>query len=278
MSLTIEKTIDLTTYEENTEPRVVAQLSIIHEAQDGEIVQYYIHPDSYNEGDKASNAIGVYNDTTKVYDYINYDELKWGVPKRRITSQRIDNLVVKAFPNIGAIAAYKLAYRNISRVIAPVNYRKTKYQAPTFTYAVNSDNTITFTITPPEKVTYNAYRIIMALDEKQIEHVTYDTTYTAPQAICSGTYLIYIIGYVNEGEITSYESDAVEVTLKGQYETWPNITPGAEIYNKAQIDAMFSKINNVLISKNAGKVITIGTSGEAIASDITFDVWEGGAY
>lgn len=250
MALDFEKTINLTEYEDNPEPRVVAQLSIIHEALDGEIVQYYIHPESKNEGDKASNAIGVYNNTTQKYDYTNYDALKWGMPSKRITSQKIDRLVLKAFPNIGAIASYKLAYRNISRIIAPVNYRKTHYKAPTFTYVVNTDNTITFTITPPTDVTYSAYRIVMALDNKQIEHVTYDTVYTAPQAICSGTYTIYVIGYVNEGEVTSYESIAVKVALKGQYETWPSITPGAEMYNKAQIDAMFGEIGTLLDKLN----------------------------
>ena len=44
MSLVIERIIDLTAYENNPEPKLVSQLSIIHESSDGELVQYYIKP------------------------------------------------------------------------------------------------------------------------------------------------------------------------------------------------------------------------------------------
>ena len=42
MALDIEKVIDLTAYAGNPAPKVVSQLSIIHESSDGELVQYYI--------------------------------------------------------------------------------------------------------------------------------------------------------------------------------------------------------------------------------------------
>lgn len=41
MALTIENTIDLTACAGNPAPKVVSQLSIIHESSDGELVQYY---------------------------------------------------------------------------------------------------------------------------------------------------------------------------------------------------------------------------------------------
>ena len=40
MALDIEKVIDLTAYAGNPAPKVVSQLSIIHESSDGELVQY----------------------------------------------------------------------------------------------------------------------------------------------------------------------------------------------------------------------------------------------
>ena len=238
MALTFDKTIDLTTYEHNPAPKVVKQLSIIHESADGELVQYYIDPNNKTEGDKATFAIGVYDKDTQTYSYHDYDEVIWNKPKKRITSQKIDRLVLKAFPNVGAIASYKLAYRNISRIIVPVNHRATKYEAPTLKAVINADNTVTFTFTPPKNITYQCYRVILSMGIRQLEYVSYETTLTIPQVLCTGTYDIYCIGYVNEGEITSFESNIITLSLTGIYSEWPNVSPGAETYSKAEIDTL----------------------------------------
>ena len=52
MALDIEKVIDLTAYAGNPAPKVVSQLSIIHESSDGELVQYYIETVNHSQGDK----------------------------------------------------------------------------------------------------------------------------------------------------------------------------------------------------------------------------------
>ena len=215
MAISFEKVINLTTYEGNTAPKVVEQLSIVHEATKGELVQYYIDPKSKSEGDKNTYAIGVYDVKTKEYTYVNYDEVIWNKPKKRITSQKIDRLVLKAFPNVGAIASYKLAYHNISRIIVPVNHRTTKYEAPTLKAVVNANNTITFIFTPPKNITYQCYRVILSMGIRQLEYVSYETTLTIPQVLCTGTYDIYCIGYINEGEITSFESNIITLSLIG---------------------------------------------------------------
>lgn len=238
MSLVIDKTINLTTYEHNPEPKVVKQLSIIHESADGELIQYYIDPNNKTEGDKATFAIGVYNKDTQTYSYHDYDKLLWNRPKKRITSQKIDRLVLKAFPNVGAIASYKLAYHNISRIIVPVNHRTTKYEAPTLKAVINADNTVTFTFTPSKNITYQCYRVILSMGIRQLEYVSYETILTIPQVLCTGTYDIYCIGYVNEGEITSFESNIITLSLTGIYSEWPNVSPGAETYSKAEIDTL----------------------------------------
>ena len=238
MRIQIEKQINLTTYAGNTTPKVVEQLAIIHEATDGEFVQYYIDPKSKSEGDKNTYAIGVYDRKAKEYTYVDYDEVIWNKPKKRITSQKIDRLVLKAFPNVGAIASYKLAYHNISRIIVPVNYRATKYEAPTLKAVVNANNTITFTFTPPKNITYQCYRVILSMGIRQLEYVSYETTLTIPQVLCTGTYDIYCIGYVNEGEITSFESNIITLSLTGIYTEWPKVSPGAETYSKAEIDTL----------------------------------------
>ena len=67
MALTIENTIDLTAYAGNPAPKVVSQLSIIHESSDGELVQYYIQPRNQTQGDKNTYAIGVFDKETRSY-------------------------------------------------------------------------------------------------------------------------------------------------------------------------------------------------------------------
>lgn len=238
MALNFENIIDLTNYQGNPNPKIVSQLTIIHEVTEGEIVQYYIDQDTYTEGDKNTYAIGVYDGKAKEYTYVDYDEVIWNKPKKRITSQKIDRLVLKAFPNVGAIASYKLAYHNISRIIVPVNHRTTKYEAPTLKAVVNADNTVTFTFTPPKNITYQCYRVILSMGIRQLEYVSYETTLTISQVLCTGTYDVYCIGYVNEGEIISFESNLITLSLTGIYSEWPKVSPGAETYSKAEIDAL----------------------------------------
>ena len=82
MILSFEKEIDLTAYEHNPEPKVVQQLSIAHEAFNGDITQYYINEDSFSEGDKASNAIGIPHknpDNTIYYTYTDYERADPGI-------------------------------------------------------------------------------------------------------------------------------------------------------------------------------------------------------
>lgn len=241
MLLTFDKQINLTEYEDNPSPKVVAQLGIIHESQDGDLTQYYINIDNHSEGDKATNALGIPVEVEPEegekhieYEYTDYDKIKWGDPKARITRRRIDRLGVVAFPNVGAIAHYKLAYQNLSKIVAPVNYKVKKTKAPTLKAEVNADGSVTFTLIPPakddnENITYMCYRIVMILDHNRLEYITYTTELTIDKPLVTGTYTIYAIGYVNEGEIVSDDSNVLEMYLQGEYSSWPAVTPGSEI-------------------------------------------------
>jgi len=239
MVLTFDKQINLTTYADNPDPKVVSQLSIVHEAFDGEIVQYYIDKLQFSEADKASTALSEkhlregsseYDEDPEVYyTYTDYDTLIWKAPKARITRQRIDRLGLKAFPGVGAIAHYKLAYQNISKVVAPVNKRTQLQRAPELSATVNGDNSVTFTISVPDTAPdYKFYRLVCQLDWNRLEYVTCERSITIPQVPTSGTYLCYCIGYVDEGQVHSYDSNALELQLIGQYPTWPVVTPGSE--------------------------------------------------
>lgn len=231
MALTIEKKIDLTAYENNPAPKVVDQLAIIHEANDGEIVQYYLS--SHKQGDKNSHAIGIpVEDSNGLkYRYDDYDQITWGAPGHRIIqTKRLDRLGVKAFPNIGAIAFYRLAYRNISRIVAPVNRKQTRTTAPALTGIKNLDNsTVTFTITPPtgdDAPKYKCYRIVMQNGDFGESHITYETTFTTPKPRISGNYECYAIGYETEGQFCSEDSNSLFFDLVGDDDSYESANKG----------------------------------------------------
>lgn len=220
MSLIIERIIDLTAYEHNPAPKVVSQLSIIHESSDGELVQYYILPVNQTQGDKNTYAIGVYDKDTRSYTYSDYPDVVWGEPDQRICGNRIERLGVKAFPAIGAIAFYKLMHRKITRIVAPVNKKSKKQEAPTLAAEVNPDGTVSFTITPPEKPQYACYRIVMQSGINMEEYVTYDLDLTVPAPHISGEYRCYAVGYGDEGQLLSKDSNVIVLTLTGKSETF----------------------------------------------------------
>lgn len=272
MQLSFDTAINLTEYANNPAPKNTDQLAIVHEAFDGEIVQYYIAKDSKQAGDKSSTALSVYHEKTNTlpayYTYVSYPSLIWSTRKgSRITRQRITRLGIKAFPNIGSIAHYKLAYRNISKVMAPVNYSKAKYKAPVLEVEVLA-NTIQFTITPPNEdntapedlITYQCYRVNMQWGPFTLEYVSYEEVFKVPKPETTGTYSCWCVGYVNEGEATSHESNVVDIFIQGTRPDWPDVTPGSEdIY----IKQMYFDQEGYIVGKL--------TNGGTVKSDNPFD-------
>jgi len=272
MQLSFDMAINLTEYANNPAPKNVDQLSIVHEAQNGEIVQYYITKDTKQAGDKSSTALSMYHEKTKTdpayYTFVTYPTLVWKTLKgSRITRQRITRLGIKAFPNVGSIAFYKLAYRNVSKVMAPVNYSNAKYKAPILEAEVLS-STIQFTITPPsvddsdpaDLIEYQCYRVSMQWGPFTLEYVSYEEVFRVPKPDTTGTYSCYCVGYVNEGEVTSRESNVVDIYVEGTRPDWPDVTPGSEdIYiNKLQFDS-------------DGYLVGTLTNGATVKSDNPYD-------
>jgi len=237
MALTIENMIDLTASESNPEPKIVSQLSIIHESRDGELVQYYIRPGSQTQGDKNTHAIGVYDKETQSYSYRDYPDVVWGTQGQRICGNRIERLGVKAFPGMGAFAFYKLMHRKITRIVIPVNREKQQNAAPTLEAAVHSDGTITFAITPPEKPEYACYRIVMSYGIYTEEYVTYDLELTVPASHISGDYSCWAVGYGEEGQLYSKESNLILLTLIGQSQSYER-----PYYMKSEIQGLAARI------------------------------------
>ena len=282
MSLVFETTINLTQDTHNSPPPLVEQLSIIHEARDGELVQYYINSSTKAEGDKNTYGVGipVYNEYNQIdhYDYIEYTDAYWAPEASRITKQAIDRLGTKAFPNIGAIAFYKLAYRNISRILAPVNYISDRSPAPTITYTISQDaRSITVTLADPidpytgkPSVEYAAFRIILAINERSVERVTYEKTITISNLPVTGDYLLYAIGYINEGEICSHNTVEQIVHLVGQYSSWPVVTPS----NSANTTHTMTRgLNSVNLMSSNNSINSVGTSPSEYAIEIAASEW-----
>ena len=253
MAFHFEKIIDLTSYAKNPPPSHVRSLSIVHESSDGEIVQYYINEQTHTEEDKESHAIGVYDKETKQWNYHDYDTLEWDTPKQRIAGNRIERLGVKAFPDVGAIAFYKLAYRDISRIVAPVNPKSGKTDAPILEGSQNEDGTIAFKITQPEQAAYKCYRIILQDGAFSNDYITYDLEITVPCPKVTGTYECFAIGYPEEGAYCSRDSNVVTISVTGQQETFEEPFYSKEsisslqarvekTYTKEEVDAMIQKL------------------------------------
>lgn len=237
MALEIERIIDLTACEHNPEPKLVSQLSIIHEASGGELVQYYIQPRNQTQGDKSTHAASVYDKETQSYSYTDYPDAEWSGPGQRVCGNRIERLGVKAFPTIGAIAFYKLMHRKITRIAAPVNRRSEKQTEPALSAVVNLDGSVTFTIAPPDEPEYECYRIVMACNHYTEEYITYDLTLTAPAPRISGEYRCYAVGYGEEGQLLSRDSDVLILDLAGRSEHFER-----PYYMKSEVKSLEDRI------------------------------------
>ena len=244
MALTIEKEIDLTASAANPDPKAVKALSIIHEANYGELVQYYIDAEDDTLADKNTHAIGVYDEETREYTYHNYEDAVWESPKQRICGNRVERFGVKAFPNVGAIAFYKLAFRNISRIVAPVNKKQKKIGIPVLSARINQDNTVTFTITPPldddGKEFLKCYRIVMRCQEFGEDHITYDLEVTVDQPQVSGTYECYVYGYPTEGQERSKDSNTLFLELTGKSDSYE-----PPYYTKSAVKELIQRIEQL---------------------------------
>ena len=111
-------------------------------------------------------------------------------------------------------------HRKITRIVAPVNRKSKKQEAPTLDAQVNPDDTVTFTITPPDKPKYACYRIVMQYDIYIEEYVTYDLELTVPAPHITGEYRCYAVGYGDEGQLLSKDSNVITLSLIGKSATF----------------------------------------------------------
>lgn len=214
-ALNFEKQINLTEYMGNPNPTLVQSLMIGNEPKN-DIWQYYM----YNEYafDKGAQI-----------DYGNYDTLEWQKATRHLSNQKVRRMGIKHFPQVGAIGFFTLLNEERSKILAPVHVKSTKYTTPIFTME-ETDTTFIFHCSSPKEVTYACYRIILRLDKFAHEYITYEETLEASKPATTGTYDIYCVGYIHEGEAVSEDSIHYSVDITGTQEDWPGPMEGSDLF------------------------------------------------
>lgn len=126
----------------------------------------------------------------------NYDNINWQHSNCLMTSQNVSDIGIKTFPQIGAIGFYTLLYENRSCILAPIFTESQLYKWPTMIITQNT-NDITFTITDPEDVVYDCWRVCIRQGYFAYEYVSYEQMFTVPKPP-TGTYTFSVEGYLND--------------------------------------------------------------------------------
>lgn len=147
-----------------------------------------------------------------VQEYLNYGDIDWETFPAVMSPQAIKKLGIKSFPHIGGIGFYSLEYENRSVILAPIFIDESadRYIAPTLAWTT-TDTEIDFTITDPQDVTFDCYRITVRREFFAEEYVVYDKSLVVP-APPTGEYQIGICAYIEDRLATSlreYENIAI---------------------------------------------------------------------
>ena len=246
--LKFEKIINLTEATNNSAPALVEKLMIGNEPNN-DIWQYFIYKKSAQ--DKKSSI-----------ECSNYDELKWQKVTRSMTAKRCADIGMKTFPHIGAIGFYTPLF-GTSKLVVPIHaQRSTRYTPPTLSME-EKDDRLYFTITPPEDITYACYRILLQLEFFAFEYVTYELEIDVPKPTVKGDYLIYCLGYVDEGSYISEDSNVLTMSVT----TGSDVPVAPQYYTSAEIDSMLNDINKE-VTEVKDSIGDIGTVLDTINGEI----------
>lgn len=233
MGLNIEYNINLSDPAINIAPLMVNQGAVIAE-KDSSLRMYYIHNNTCS-------------DKTSRQDIINYGALAFKDIAKHMTGRSISRLGIKTFPGIGSYGFFKYKYEERSMIMCPINDNKTKFHAPTLTMSLTTNNQLQFTIVKPEDITYLCYRIILRNQQFAIEYITYDDIIVLPKPDVKGSYDIYCLGYVGEGEYISFDSNVQTLKVTAGKDTFE---PDKHVsyYTKEQVDELLKNLTKILAS------------------------------
>lgn len=183
----------------------------------------------------------------------DYSSLLWGADQQSLTTNnKVRRIGIKHFPQIGAIGFWTLLNEERSQILAPVHYEAAKYAKPNFTVEETSD-TFIFHMGSPTDVSnstkYKCFRIILRLGKFALEYVTYEETLEVPKPTTTGTYDIYCIGYVHEGEAVSEDSTHYYIDVAGTQTEWPGPDASSDLY---VTDVEVTQENKINIRRSDG--------------------------
>lgn len=219
----------------DTSPTSTTTSSYLAEEPNSNLWEYYI------DNDRAL-------DRSALITMGDYTDPKWSKTANHLTSQEVKRIGIKHFPQIGAIGFFTFLHEERSKIIAPIHTQLKKYTAPSFEIE-ETDNTFIFHCTPPEDTTYICYRIILRLGDFAVEYITYENTLEVTKPVTTGTYDIYCIGYIHEGEAVSEDSLHYYIDVEGTRSDWPGPMEGSDIF---VTDIEITKDNKIHFTRSDG--------------------------
>lgn len=200
MALNFEKTIDLSASGKVNVPYRVDNANVINEANNNEIVEFYVGADDV-PADRADLLLNS-----------DYDALMLSDTSNRLTTRKVSNIGICSFPGIGSYGFFKYAYSGESKILVPINATVAKMPSPSLTASLNG-SFIDVVVTAPQDISYECYKVVMLNGLFSYEYTIYEETYTLPKPLVKGTYDIFCVGYVNEGERTSLTSNIIQIEI-----------------------------------------------------------------
>lgn len=164
-------------------------------------------------------------DTHARVPYGQYDEVIFANEGRHLTTKAISKIGIKGFPGIGAVGFYKEAYSDDSHVIAPIHTERDKTNAPKLVTAEVKNDKLHIVITPPEDITYGCYRVVVRQDPFAFEYILYETDYNVDLPTVKGDYTVYCIGYDEDNNVVSEDSNILTLNIEAGTDTWEPVPP-----------------------------------------------------
>lgn len=253
----------------DTTPGVTTKSAHIAEEPDSNIWEYFI------DNDRTS-------DRSALILMGDYSAPVWSAAAKHLTSQKVRRIGIKHFPQIGAIGFFTLLHEERSKILAPVHVKNKKYTAPSIV-VTELETTLQIVISPPidygidendeilsddevftdgnevfedgdggtvnSKIKYICHRVILRLDQFAHEYITYENVIEVPKPPTTGTYDIYCVGYIHEGEAVSEDSNHVSLHITGTQDTWPGPMEGSDLFIT---DVEITSENKVNIRRSDG--------------------------
>lgn len=246
MALNFEKIITLSDSSIVDAPLIAVDACLSNEAQDNEIIQYHINDNV------AADRAGYIVDS-------DYDALTLKQKTARLTSRAVSKMGIKNFPGLGSYGFFKYFYTGDSKVLIPINAYNVRMPAPVIIVTPGASS-INIAIIEPTSIDYLSFKIIFKNGEFKYEYTTYDNSVDLPLPLVKGTYDIYCIGYVNEGERVSINSNVVEyIQTTGNDDFTPSIN------NALSSSVSYSKM--LLAASWVSNVYTLSVDGVTIDSN-----------